>query len=82
MASLQIRDLPVSLEYKLKAEAQKNHRSLAQEAIVSLEKGLAIKPHTSERRLRVLDELIREPILSKGDALKSPVEMMKEDRKR
>lgn len=82
MASLQIRDLPVSLEHKLKAEAQRNHRSLAQEAIVSLEKGLAIQPHTSERRLRVLDELIREPISFQADALKSPVEMIREDRKR
>ena len=82
MASLQIRDLPVYLEHKLKTEAKKNHRSIAQEAVVSLEKGFGIKPHTSERRLRALDELAREPISFQAKALKSPVEMIREDRKR
>jgi len=40
MPTIQIRDLPEHLHYKLKEEAGKQHRSLSQQAIVVLSKGL------------------------------------------
>ena len=42
MPSIQVRDLPEEIYNKIKNNAQKDHRSLSQQAIVTLKKGLGI----------------------------------------
>jgi plasmid stability protein len=60
MASLQIRDLPDQIYEKLKKEAKKKHRSLAQQALITLAKGLKTSDNPKERRTILLDSLTTE----------------------
>ena len=57
MAILQVRDLPDQIYEKLKKEAQKKHRSLSQQAIVTLAKGLDAPYNAKEMRLMLLESL-------------------------
>lgn len=50
MASLQVRELPRVLHEKLRLEAARHHRSIAQEAVAALEKGLGISEDPKSRR--------------------------------
>lgn len=40
MAALVIKDLPIEIHRRLKTEAEQNHRSMTQQAIVILDQGL------------------------------------------
>ena len=57
MASLQIRKLPENIYFLLKQRAQAEHRSIAQEAIVILAKGLNTSIAQKERRTRLLQRI-------------------------
>lgn len=57
MPTFQVRDLPEHIYYALKAAAAQEHRSLSQQAIVILAKGLEIPPNFQERRKKVLSEV-------------------------
>ncbi len=83
MASLQVRDLPEELYYKLKEEARRAHRSLAQQAIVALSRGLDSPISSRERRQRLLQSL-KNTTKAKTtlSALPSPLELIHEDRQR
>jgi plasmid stability protein len=50
MPTLQVRNLPVELYHKLSSLAKSEHRSLAQETIVVLQKGLGMTVSGRERR--------------------------------
>ena len=54
MASLQIRKLPKNIYSLLKQRAEAEHRSIAQEAIVLLAKGLDTSISPKERRAKLL----------------------------
>ena len=54
MASLQVRELPENIYSLLKRRAEAEHRSIAQEAIVLLAKGLDTSIAPKERRARLL----------------------------
>ena len=54
MASLQIRKLPENIYFLLKHRVEAEHRSIAQEAIVLLAKGLDTSIAPKERRTRLL----------------------------
>ena len=83
MASLQIRKLPENIYFLLKQRAEAEHRSIAQEAIVLLAKGLDTSIALKERRARLLQKIEEEAELKSGTAAKlNPVELIREDRKR
>lgn len=54
MPSLQIRDLPEHLHQALREQAQAQRRSLSQQAIISLARGLDLEPDPRARRRRLI----------------------------
>ena len=80
MPTLQVRDLPDEVYSQLSYLAQREHRSLTQEAIVLLREGIEAKMGNRERRSRVLDQISTLGI--SGENLPDPVELMREDRDR
>ena len=83
MASLQIRKLPENIYSVLKQRAEAEHRSIAQEAIVLLAKGLDTSTSPKERRIRLLQKIEEEAELNSGTVAKlDPVELIREDRRR
>ena len=82
MASLQIRKLPENIYFLLKHRVEAEHRSIAQEAIVLLAKGLDTSIAPKERRARLLQKIEEEAELYSGTAAKlDQVELIREDRK-
>jgi len=81
MAILQIRDFPDDLYAELRREAERSHRSIAQQAIVELRKaqGLDVSArHAALARLRAAAPVLRVGI--KG--VPTPEELIREDRSR
>ena len=83
MSSLQVRELPENIYSLLKRRAEAEHRSIAQEAIVLLAKGLDTSISPKVRRTKLLQKIAEEPGLSGGTVSKlDPVELIREDRER
>ena len=83
MVSLHIRKLPENIYSVLKQRAEAEHRSIAQEAIVLLAKGLDTSIAPKERRTMLLQRIEEEAELNSGTAAKrDPVELIREDRRR
>jgi antitoxin FitA len=81
MAILQIRDLPDDLYAELRREAERSHRSIAQQAIVELRKAQGLD--SSVRRASIERLRRTAPLLSMRDAgVPSPEELIREDRDR
>ena len=82
MPSIQVRDLPEQIYRKLQINAKKDHRSLSQQTIVTLKKGLGVDTNSKEHR-RVLVDQIWSRRISFGNAqLEDPVKLIREDRER
>ncbi|MEZ4754157.1 MAG: hypothetical protein R3A13_07600 [Bdellovibrionota bacterium] len=82
MASLQVRDLPDHIYNLLVEQARQEHRSLAQQAVAVLAKGLGIDLSPSARRKKILDNLEKYPIASDPSLIPDPVALIREDRSR
>ena len=82
MPSLQVRDLPKQIYQKLQEEAQKEHRSFAQQAIVALARGLNMFENPKKRRGELLKEILNSPAILDGTDLPDPVDLVREDRER
>lgn len=82
MPSLQVRELPEPIYRKLAAEADKEHRSLSQQAIAVLARGLGVAEDAKERRKRILDDLRKSPIKTMGKRAVNPADLIREDRNR
>ena len=83
MASIQIRKLPENIYSLLKRKAEAEHRSIAQEAIVLLAKGLDTSIAPKERRARLLQKIEEEAEFNSETTAKlNPVELIREDRRR
>ena len=83
MALLQIKELPENIYSLLKQRTEAEHRSIAQEAIVLLAKGLDTSTSPKERRTRLLQKIEEEAELNSGTVAKlDPVELIREDRRR
>ena len=83
MASLQIRKLPENIYFLLKRRGEPEHRSIAQEAIVLLAKGLDTSIAPKEHRTRMLQGIVEETEINCGTAAKhDSVELVREDRRR
>ena len=68
MASLHMRKLPEKIYFLLTQRAEAEHRSIAQEAIVLLAKGLDTSTSPKERRARLLQKIEEEAELKSGTA--------------
>ena len=83
MASLQVRELPENIYSLLKRRAEAEHRSIAQEAIVLLAKGLDTSIAPKERRTKLLQKIEQDAELNSGTVARlDPVELIREDRRR
>ncbi len=81
MATLQIRDMPEYLFDALKLRAQRDHRSLAQEAIVLLTQALMKQGRESAPRNDAVNK-IRSSKVNETFSDLNIVEIMREDRNR
>lgn len=82
MTTLQVRDLPDQIYEKLKKEAKKKHRSLAQQAVVTLAKGLETPYSPKEKRSLLLENLSEDKLNNQTFKLSDPVKIIREDRER
>lgn len=82
MPSIQVRDLPEQIYRKLQINAKKDHRSLSQQAIVTLKKGLDIDENSKERRRILVDQILSRRVLIDIDKLDDPANLIREDRDR
>jgi plasmid stability protein len=82
MPSIQVRDLPEQIYSKIKNNAQKEHRSLSQQAIVTLKKGLGIDENHKERRRILVDQIMSRRVAFDIAKLENPVNLIREDRDR
>ena len=83
MSSLQVRELPENIYSLLKRRAEAEHRSIAQDAIAFLAKGLERSISPKVRRTKLLQNIAEESGLSGGTVSKlDPVEVIRQDRER
>ncbi len=82
MPSLQIRELPEPIYQKLKQQAAKEFRSLSQQAITVLAKGLGVSMDPRSRRKQILEQISKNPVNPSGATLPDPVGLIREDRER
>ena len=78
MPTLQVRDLPDELYDQLSYLAEREHRSLTQEAIVLLKQGIAAKMGGRSTRQTALEGL--QALSVDSEDLPDPVTMVREDR--
>jgi plasmid stability protein len=81
MASLQIRDMPEDLYESLRLKAEKDHRSLAQQALVLLREALKAGERDSSRRMDALMKIRSSKVETKSIGI-SITELIQEDRRR
>ena len=82
MASLQVRELPELVYTRLKQAAESEHRSIAQQAIVILAKGLDVETDPKQRRRKLMEKIASRPLVPKGTKLPSAVKYIRQDRNR
>jgi len=81
MPSIQVRDVPENIYQLLTAEAQRERRSLAQQVVAVLARGLQAGTDAKRRRRELLKAIQAQPPLQRtklGDAAR----LIREDRKR
>ena len=81
MASLQIRDMPEDLYESLRLKAEKDHRILAQQALVLLSEALKAGVRDSSRRMDALLKIRSSKVETKSIGI-SITELIQEDRRR
>ena len=82
MPSIQVRDLPEQIYNKIKNNAQKDHRSLSQQVIITLKKGLCIDENPKERRRILVDQIMSRRVAFDIAKLENPANLIREDRDR
>ena len=81
MPSLQVREVPTALYGSLCEASKQEHRSLAQQTIVTLERGLGFEEDPVQRRGRLIRQ-ISEQTRAELPQLPDPVDLVREDRER
>jgi hypothetical protein len=79
MPSIQVRDVPDQLYRTIAEQAKREHRSLAQQVLVTLERGIGAQPDHLARRKALLDEIRSSPPI---ECKLDPVALIREDRNR
>lgn len=82
MPSLQVREMPSRLYGAIVEEANREHRSLAQQAIVVMQRGLRVDDRAAERRKELMERIRRRQAADKWKPGKQPSELVAEDRGR
>jgi hypothetical protein len=82
MPNLQVREVPVHVYGQLKELAAREHRSLAQQTLITIERGLSTIGDARERRRTVLNRIRARRSYPEAAALPDPVDMLREDRAR
>ena len=82
MPSLQVRELPEHIYTTLCREAEAEHRSLAQQAVATLERGLSSELEPRGRRRRILDAISNDADGLAGRAFPDPAKLVRSDRDR
>ena len=82
MPSLQIRDVPDNIYYLLQKKAKAEHRSLAQEAVVMLAKGLNTSVSNKSRRDELLHNIAKDRCDNKAVLQLDAANLVREDRQR
>lgn len=82
MPSLQLKELPDSIYLKLSELAQKEHRSISQQAVMLLAKSLHVDVSNQARRRKLLAEIKAQAGELRGYNLKDPVKLIREERER
>lgn len=82
MPTLQIRDLPADVYHKLAEAAEREHRSLAQQAIALLERSLIVSLSPRQRRRARLEAIRDSGVHVRFQPGNAPEELIREDRER
>jgi hypothetical protein len=82
MPSLQVRELPEHIYQSLCHEAEVSHRSIAQQAVAALAKGLSLDLAPQMRRKALLSAIRAGAELQDAKSLPDPAEFIREDRDR
>ena len=82
MPSLQVRDVPEDIYRRLQKMAHEEHRSLSQQAIVTLKKALDVVEDPKSRRRRLMDQIRMSRLNFPVKDLEDPVDLIREDRDR
>jgi len=82
MPSLQVRELPENIYYQLCHEAEIQHRSLAQQAVATLARGLTLELDPKSRRQKLLARIISDPVKLNAVSPVNPTLLVREDRDR
>jgi antitoxin FitA len=80
MATLQVREVPENIYNQIAIRAKAEHRSIAQETVSLLAKGLECELNPRERRRELLEKLCCEGVWSKE--ISDPAKLIREDRDR
>ena len=81
MPLLQVRDFPADVYEEISLEAREQNRTIAQQTIVLIKKGLGREMSNKERRLRILEEIKSWDIPDEVKAI-DHVKWIREDRER
>ncbi len=82
MPSLQVREMPTVLYDALRESAKRDHRSLAQQAVVTLSRGMNMTEDNRERRKVLLGDIKKNLICPHGAILSDAATLIREDRGR
>lgn len=82
MPSLQVRELPEHIYLQLCREAEIQHRSIAQQAVAAIARGLQLDLDPKSRRSTLLSRIKADPILLNVDSPADPAQLIREDRER
>lgn len=81
MPLLQVRDCPEDLYKKISNYARRQNRTIAQQILVILEKGLGQEISNNERRKQLLDKIEKREV-PKSVSIIDDVALIREDRNR
>jgi len=81
MPLLQVRDCPEDVYKKVSLLAKRQNRTIAQQILVLLEKGLGQEQSNIERRTQLLDRIEQSIVPEKAKEI-DPVSLIREDRDR
>lgn len=82
MPSLQVRELPEEVYRKLLEIAKKEHRSLAQQAVVILKKGLGISEDPALKRREIINQILTGEAPVDNKLFEDPAILVRKDRER
>jgi plasmid stability protein len=81
MAMIQVRNVPDPIYRRLAEQAEREHRSLAQQTLAVLSRGLGVEMDAKARRRKVL-QAIAGMDHSPTKKLRAPARLIREDRNR